>query len=206
MLDFSARMTGPISPVALVDKLSPASNTSTRLSLNSTSSNIKSSDSSGKLLHTQTIPENSATEFVPSETMNRISSGPLVFSPSESRYVEASPLPMTPGGALSTASARSALATKAAISALRSSSLPINVETLAENLHIPEDKRADTLDPKILDHDNSINSTEDKFVLRQEAHGASNLPAVLDDDGVWRKDTLPTAAERNAKLEKMSDE
>lgn len=206
MIDCSARMTGSISPSALVDKFSPASNTSTRLSLNSTSSNNRSRSSSGNLLRTQTIPENAATKFISSETVTKTGNS-LMFSPSESRFVEASPLPMTPGGALSTASVRSVPATKAAISALKSSSLPTDVETIADNLHIPDDKRADTLDPKMLDHNESLVSEEEKFaLLRQEANGASSLPAQLDDDGVWRKDTLPTAEERNAKLEKMSDE
>jgi hypothetical protein len=41
--------------------------------------------------------------------------------------------------------------------------------------------------------------------VEQQAVGGASGPAELDDDGVWRKDTLPSAEERNARLEKMDD-
>lgn len=45
----------------------------------------------------------------------------------------------------------------------------------------------------------------DKAVLEQQVVGASEVDPVVDEDGVWRKDTLPTAEERNARLDKMEE-
>ena len=42
-------------------------------------------------------------------------------------------------------------------------------------------------------------------MLEQQVVGASEVDPVVDEDGVWRKDTLPTAEERNARLDKMEE-
>jgi hypothetical protein len=41
--------------------------------------------------------------------------------------------------------------------------------------------------------------------MEQQRAGSSNIAGETDNDGIWRKDTLPTAEERNARLEQIDD-
>lgn len=77
-------------------------------------------------------------------------------------------------------------------------------EHVGANLHLPLERRGESLDPRVLDQLHSRQAA-DQAVLDQESASAASRMAELDHDGVWRKDTLPTAEERNARLDKLED-
>lgn len=178
------------------------------------------SDSSGKD-KPETIPEDSTT----TTTSNVIS--PEQLNPSilsASRLVGESPAAITPasgGGPERNTlvgrinSAPPVVQHTAAVNALRMSSLPDITETIADNLYIPAAKRADSFDPKILDHTEEEGEGEEEEDIEEimnkvgevsikEKEGVIELE--VEDDGVQRRETLPTAEERNAQLDKMSNE
>lgn len=214
-------MTGPVS----VSGRHPSyrSDRPSTTSSNSLSSPFSNSSTAGGLTtgsssngRVQTIPEDSPADFITAKPINPTKSStgrPLIFSPSESRLVDASPLVMTPAttrlpSTTTSTISRSKLVTQAA-TALRSSSAPIDemTESIADNLHIPEDKRADSLDPKILlELESGNSSTSRTNTPSEEKEERKDTFTELGDDGVYRRDTLPTAEERNARLEKMSEE
>lgn len=147
---------------------------------------------------------NSRRQKLSSETAT---STRAIFSPREHRFVEESPLPLTPGGAPNLSAGRPEHVSQAALAALQHSSLPTIVEAVAANLHLPSERKGESLDPKILASttDRFAGLTaQDRLVTEQEITGSSSLKAEEDDDGVFRQDTLPTAEERNARLEKLS--
>ncbi|KAK4054038.1 hypothetical protein OIO90_003683 [Microbotryomycetes sp. JL221] len=91
---------------------------------------------------------------------------------------------------------------------------------VAENLKLPIDKAVKS-EPvsRGLTVDSSLLAVKEKAAIKSASDGAAGLRAAalqrmtgssdqqpkVDDDGVWRKDTLPTPAERNARLEKIQD-
>jgi hypothetical protein len=76
-----------------------------------------------------------------------------------------------------------------------------------------EARKAGSLDPSILvklhqmglDSDNDIKANEARL-NEQMLEGASSRQAVEDTEGIWRKDTLLSPEERNAKLEQIEQE
>ncbi|KAI5474526.1 YT521-B-like splicing factor [Pseudohyphozyma bogoriensis] len=135
---------------------------------------------------------------------------PILFSPSEERLADKSPLPLTPSGSV-IPSTSSATPTKgdsapAKLPNTRVAQLTSSGEHVGALRAAP---RGESLDPKLLADVRgelaSLSIEADAAVLDQEAVGGSSGVAEQDDDGVWRKDTIPTAEERNARLEKMDE-
>lgn len=153
------------------------------------------SQSDAQSLRAQTIPEDEPTAFT------SLYPRPPLFSPSEHRLADASPLPLTPSSAPRGERGSSA---PAQLTPARSAQLDEPGLTVAENLHIPLEKQGHSLDSKLAKVMGEM-KMGDKAVLEQQAVGASDVSPVQDEDGVWRKDTLPTAEERNARLEKMDE-
>lgn len=135
---------------------------------------------------------------------------PPLFSPSEQRLAETSPLPITPGGTkLPSGSAPATLSIAARKEFLSEAERVAMGETefnLA-NLHLPDGVgRGESLDPKLLTRrEGGGGDGVHQAVRQQQAVGASSKLGETDGDGVWRKDQLPTPAERNARLEKLGD-
>lgn len=189
-----------------------------QLSTHSTSSGDRHSGTSGSLSSPNyssgipaTIHEN--------EEGGQARSGPPVyprlFSPSEHRLAETSPQPLTPGGSkLPTMGGAGGGSAPATLSNAARETFEREAERVArsdvdgaefslERLHLPDGAaRAESLDPKML----APRKTDPTAAAReQQAVGASSAEGETDGDGVWRKDQLPSAAERNARLEKMEE-
>ncbi|ORY73582.1 YT521-B-like domain-domain-containing protein [Leucosporidium creatinivorum] len=138
---------------------------------------------------------------------------PRLFSPSEQRLAETSPQPLTPGGTkLPSGSAPATLSSAARREFLGEAERVAmeEAEFSLANLHLPDGVgRGESLDPKLLtrrERDGAGGGDGvPQAVKDQQAVGASSKPGETDGDGVWRKDQLPTPAERNARLERMGD-
>lgn len=129
---------------------------------------------------------------------------PRLFSPSEQRLALTSPLPLTPNGSKVTTSSAPATLSPGARAEFEEQAE--RVATTLDKLHLPDEVavKSESLDPKLLGGGGGV-ATIPQAVKDQQALGASGLPGKTDADGVWRKDQLPTAAERNARLEKMDE-
>lgn len=136
---------------------------------------------------------------------------PRLFSPSEQRLAETSPLPLSPGGTKLTSGSAPASLSPAARKEFSSEAERVALEETEfnlANLHLPDGVgRGESLDPKMLSRREGGGGGDGvhQAVRQQQAIGASSKLGETDGDGVWRKDQLPTPAERNARLEKMGD-
>ncbi|KAL8280068.1 hypothetical protein RQP46_007649 [Phenoliferia psychrophenolica] len=164
-------------------------------------------DSSGST-RPPAIPENEeATEYPARPNM--------LFTESEGRLADKSPMPLTPAGSKLTTPTTTASGNQrvgsapASMNPGREANLSAGGHAVAAKLHMPkvEGRHGGSLDPKVLATVRNL-PTEPEYhqlLLDQQTAGAAKAVAELTDDGVWRRDTLPTAEERNARLEKVAD-
>ena len=156
------------------------------------------------------IPEGEeATEFPTSRPR-------MLFTESEHRLADKSPGQLTPAGPKGTTPShllpdhpRGASA-PASMNPGREAHLSAGGHAVAAALHIPGDdepRHGASLDPKALAAIRNLPSPPEyhQILLEQQLAGATQAVAESGGDGVLRKDTLPSAEERNARLEKLKD-
>ena len=138
----------------------------------------------------------------------------MLFSESEGRLADQSPMPLTPLGSkvATPTSINSGLgrggSAPATMNPGREANLSAGGHAVAAKLHMPgEARQGGSLDPKVLATVRNLPSAPEyhQLLLDQQMVGATEAAAELSDDGVWRKDTLATAEERNERLEKTEE-
>jgi len=140
---------------------------------------------------------------------------PLIFTESEARLADHSPQPLTPSSARQAGGGeeRRGESAPASMNPGREALLSAGGHAVAANLRLPkgEGHRGGSLDPKALAAVRNIGAAsslekQHQVVLNQQLAGRGNKAAELSaEDGVWRKDTLVTPEERNARLENMEE-
>ncbi|KAM0789909.1 hypothetical protein ACM66B_006750 [Microbotryomycetes sp. NB124-2] len=149
----------------------------------------------------------------------------LLFPEAEDRFTDMSPLPVPespaptarPSGMVSAPPPTVDASTQDFAQASTAETLPATL-AVASNLKLPDKPsksepvaRGQSLDPSLLvKKEQAPKSASDgalgvKAVELQQLVGASGHDGQIDGDGVWRKDTLPTPAERNARLGQIED-
>ncbi|KAK4048684.1 hypothetical protein OIV83_004654 [Microbotryomycetes sp. JL201] len=218
-LIFSANRTGCFFGVARMASSIHADNTSS--SCGSKATNSSRSDESFPPTHSNSLvrPATIKEELAGSASSQEST---LLFPEAEDRFTDMSPLPVPdddapearPNGMVSAPPPALDDATLEFAQASRAETLPAAV-AVASSLKLPANVsksepvvRRQTLDPALLKQDPKSASDGPvgaNAVDLQRIAGSSGHDGKVDDDGVWRKDTLPTPAERNARLENIED-
>lgn len=192
-------------------------------SIGTTSSNSQSSSSGNSKGTTSSTSNNARPDTIDEERevkdfSARQPAPPMLFNDTENRLVETSPLPLTPGGSRPVPGSAPASLSPAARRefqtaggrlldfTLSNASLPGAGAQRADPDGTASQARGESLDPKLLVKREAASAGSNQAVVEQQIAGSSSVASEVDEDGVWRKDTLPTAEERNARLEQLDPE